>query len=130
MSFMIILLKHDYIIKIGKDPYLKRKTINHEMLNKAMSKFMLRLRHMARKYGTNYYLINKFDDLKHNKLCFKTTNTCSKCNYENKIKLDIHKRLFTCENCNNKIDRDLNSAINCYKIYNMEGYKELYTELI
>ena len=58
-----------------------------------------------------------------NKVCFitkgvPTTQTCSCCGCkptkENKILLS--QRTYECQNCGNKIDRDINSAINVYKL--------------
>lgn len=47
-----------------------------------------------------------------------TTQTCSCCGHlmtkENKISLS--QRTYECPNCGNKIDRDINSAINVYKL--------------
>ena len=58
-----------------------------------------------------------------NEICYilkgtPTTQTCSCCGYvmtkENKISLS--QRTYECPNCGSKIDRDINSAINVYKL--------------
>jgi IS605 OrfB family transposase len=101
----------DHIIKKDEKYTTKlRKTFNHSMYNKSMFSFMQILRHMAMKYGTNYYLPD-----------FDTTNTCAICGNLNinKLKLDETGRddIFICEKCYNKQDRDKNAAMNCYNAY-------------
>jgi len=43
-----------------------------------------------------------------------TSQTCSSCGYKQKISLD--KRVFECEDCGLKIDRDLNASLNIKKL--------------
>ena len=58
-----------------------------------------------------------------NEICFvakgmPTTQTCSCCGYKptKDNKLSLSQRTYECQNCGNKIDRDINSAINVYKL--------------
>ena len=58
-----------------------------------------------------------------NKICFvtkgtPTTQTCSCCGHKpmKDNKLSLAQRIYECQNCGNKIDRDINSAINVYKL--------------
>lgn len=104
---------NDYIRRIiSRYPTRKRKDINHSMLNKGMSYFSSILKHMCRKYGTNYYL--PYESL-------ETTNTCNICGHINRIKLRIdenhNERFFACEHCMYIADRDENASINCYNAF-------------
>ena len=58
-----------------------------------------------------------------NEICFvakgtATTQTCSCCGHKliKDNKLSLSQRTYECQNCGNKIDRDINSAINVYKL--------------
>lgn len=68
-------------------------------------------------------MLNYKSELYSNEICYvtkgtPTTQTCSCCGHlmtkENKISLS--QRTYECPNCGNKIDRDINSAINVYKL--------------
>lgn len=43
-----------------------------------------------------------------------TTKTCSKCGCIQNV--DLKQRVYTCPHCGNKVDRDLNAAMNVYNI--------------
>ena len=56
-----------------------------------------------------------------------TSKTCSSCGHRQNISLD--KRVFECEDCGLKIDRDLNASLNIKKLTkeklnNTEGHSE------
>ena len=60
-----------------------------------------------------------------NEICFvargtPTTQTCSHCGHVLKKddKISLEQRTYECKNCGSKIDRDVNSAINVYKLAN------------
>lgn len=53
------------------------------------------------KYNKEIHLINERN----------TSKTCSCCGWINK-ELKLSDRVFKCKECNNSIDRDINSAIN------------------
>ena len=58
-----------------------------------------------------------------NEICFvargtPTTQTCSHCGHvlTKDEKISLAQRIYECQNCGSKIDRDVNSAINVYKL--------------
>ena len=68
-------------------------TLNHDM-------FFLRLRNMAKKYGSNLFFTDEY----------QTTQTCSNCGY-------LHRgigssKIFNCPKCNILAERDANAAKN------------------
>lgn len=46
---------------------------------------------------------------------YPSSKTCSHCGYVNS-ELKLSDREWTCPNCNSKLDRDLNTAINVKKV--------------
>ena len=58
----------------------------------------------------------KFKSKKSKQSCtFPSSKTCSHCGYVNS-ELKLSDREWTCPNCNSKLDRDLNAAINVKKV--------------
>ena len=53
-------------------------------------------------YGSKLVIVDRW---------FPSSKTCSNCGHKKEI-LSLSERVFSCENCNFKIDRDLNAAIN------------------
>ena len=53
-------------------------------------------------YGSKLVVVDRW---------FPSSKTCSNCGHKKEI-LKLNERVFSCENCNFKIDRDLNAAIN------------------
>ena len=51
-----------------------------------------------------------------------TTKECSKC--KNKVEMSLSKRIFSCDNCGLRIDRDVNAALN---IYSRAGQAQTHT---
>lgn len=115
----------NHIIPIkSKHPTRLRKRCNRSMYDKSMYNFNQRLIHMCKKYGTNYF----------KPITKETTNTCSKCGNVNINKLRIdenhNERIFKCECCGFKQDRDINASINCYTLYKDKCFREMFLELI
>ena len=57
-------------------------------------------------YGSKTVLIDRF---------YPSTQVCSQCGARSKVKILLHVRMFECDNCGVRIDRDLNAAINIEK---------------
>ena len=64
--------------------------------------FRSMLEYKCKWYGKELVIIDRF---------YPSSKTCSKCGWK-KTDLKLSDRIFECENCGNKIDRDLNAAIN------------------
>lgn len=77
--------------------------LNHDNRLHGMFLFTRILGYMADKYNCNYI-----------KSCPNTTRTCYKCGHINPG-LSLKQKNLKCEKCGEKIDRDKNAAINCYK---------------
>ena len=67
--------------------------------------FSRQLEYKCKFYGAKLTIVDRW---------FPSSKTCSKCGHK-KEKLSLSERTFTCDNCNFKIDRDLNAAINLSK---------------
>lgn len=64
--------------------------------------FRSMLEYKCKWYNKKLVIIDRF---------YPSSKTCSKCGWK-KTDLELSNRVFECENCSNKIDRDLNAAIN------------------
>jgi putative transposase len=64
------------------------------------------LEYKAAWYGTHLAVIDRF---------YPSSKTCSACGYV-KPELHLSERTFTCENCGNVLDRDLNAARNIVNV--------------
>ena len=60
------------------------------------------LKYKCELYGSKLVVVDRW---------FPSSKTCSNCGHKKEI-LKLNERVFSCENCNLKIDRDLNAAIN------------------
>ena len=79
-----------------------QKIINYNNRFHSMYYFNMRLKHVCKKAGTEYVKAPK-----------NTTCTCSNCGHINP-RLPLSQRIFICEKCGYKEDRDINAAKNCY----------------
>lgn len=102
--------------KIAVDSYKIPKREDHnEFLPKNVIKSINAFNRMHAAYLFNEVLIH--DCVKYNTRYIKakenTTRTCSVCGHINPH-LPLGKRMFVCEECGHKEDRDSNAAKNCY----------------
>lgn len=79
------------------------KRINYCSTFHGMYYFYESLLHAGDKYNTTIFESPK-----------NSTRTCCICHHKNP-KLLLTQRTFVCEDCGNKINRDINAAINCYE---------------
>ncbi|MCJ8278544.1 MAG: transposase, partial [Rivularia sp. ALOHA_DT_140] len=63
------------------------------------------LEYKCKLYGSKLFVVDRW---------FPSSKTCSNCGHKKEI-LNLSERVFSCENCNFIIDRDLNAAINLSK---------------
>ncbi|NJO64345.1 MAG: IS200/IS605 family element transposase accessory protein TnpB [Richelia sp. RM2_1_2] len=63
------------------------------------------LEYKCKLYGSKLVVVDRW---------FPSSKTCSNCGHQNVV-LSLSERVFDCEQCNLKIDRDLNAAINLCK---------------
>ena len=101
-----ICTSYDRIV-VDNFKYPKEASINPVINSKnrfyGMSFLMSYLKYASVKFNCEYIIAKP-----------NSTRICSKCGYINS-KLDNHIRIFKCEKCSFEIDRDCNSAINCFK---------------
>jgi putative transposase len=99
------LLNENQIIVI-EDLNIKGMMKNHNLAKSiselSLGKFISMLEYKAKWYGRTIIKIDRF---------FASSKTCSCCGYKNN-KLKLSQRNWTCNNCNTKLDRDLNAAKN------------------
>ena len=75
--------------------------VKRRMMVLSMYKFMERLKNIAKKYGTKVVVVSEY----------MTTKTCHNCKT---IKEMGKLKIYECEKCKIKIDRDINASINMY----------------
>lgn len=81
---------------------LKNNRLAKSISDASFSMFRSRLEYKCDWYGKEIVVIDRF---------YPSSKTCSSCGWK-KEDLTLSDRIFVCENCGNKIDRDLNAAIN------------------
>jgi putative transposase len=72
----------------------------------AFADFILKLKWMCKKFGKQIFFIDRF---------FPSSKTCHKCGHVNHD-LTLKDRAWVCPNCHALLDRDINAAINIYKV--------------
>ena len=80
----------------------KNHSLAKSIGNVSWSRFFQFLKYKAEKQGKNVIEIGMFE---------KSSKTCSVCGHVNND-LTLKEREWTCKNCNTKLDRDVNAAIN------------------
>lgn len=81
---------------------LKNNRLAKSISDASFSMFRSQLEYKCDWYGKEIVVIDRF---------YPSSKTCSSCGWK-KEDLTLSDRIFVCENCGNKIDRDLNAAIN------------------
>ena len=79
---------------------------NHHLaqaiLDVGFYEFKRQMEYKGQLYGCQVILANRF---------YPSTKRCSQCGHT-RVGMDLSERVYICENCGLKIDRDLNAAIN------------------
>ena len=92
---------------------IKNRKVSHAIHNINWGSFLTKLSQKALEYGTTIFKIDRF---------FPSSKMCSQCgNIKQDLKLS--DRIYICD-CRNKIDRDLNAAINIRNYYLKENSLE------
>jgi len=81
------------------------KRWGRKMSDLSFSSFVLKLEHVASKYGVVVHKIDRF---------YPSSKTCSCCGYIYK-ELRLSERTWVCPECHSVLDRDLNASINIYR---------------
>lgn len=118
------MLVNNYDIICIEDLNVSGMLSNHK-LSKAISdtsfyQFRFMLEYKCKWYGKELIVIDRF---------YPSSKTCSNCGWKND-NLTLSDRVFKCDNCHTRIDRDLNAAINIKRVgvnilYNRTQRKEI-----
>ena len=87
--------------KIRKEMTYKEKLASKNIVEASLRKFRMLLVNRVRRYNTTVVIADKF---------YPSTKKCYKCGSIKEMK--INDRVYKCDCCGLKIDRDLNAAIN------------------
>ena len=72
----------------------------------AFADFIQKLKWECKKFGKEIFFIDRF---------YPSSKICHKCGYKHE-ELSLKDRTWICPNCKTELDRDLNAAINIYKV--------------
>lgn len=94
-----------------EDLHVKGMMRNHKLARSisdvGWSKFRALLEYKTLWYGSKLHIIDRF---------YASSKICSCCKHK-KLTLDLSKRVYRCDNCDNVMDRDLNAAKNIKNLY-------------
>ena len=126
-----ITVKYKYIciedLKVSN--MMKNKNLSRHIAEQGWREFRTMLEYKAEGYGCEIITADRW---------FPSSQICSCCGnvLQGKDKLKLSQRVYHCHECNNKIDRDYNAAVNL-KLYGMrsigqvkEGIDSLHVHLI
>ncbi|MDY6901984.1 MAG: RNA-guided endonuclease TnpB family protein, partial [Cyanobacteriota bacterium] len=82
---------------------MKNRKLSGAIANMAFYEVRRQLEYKCKMYGSKLVVVDRW---------FPSSKTCSNCGHKKEI-LELSERVFDCDNCNFKIDRDLNAAIKC-----------------
>lgn len=85
---------------------LKNKYLNKAILNVGMYELRRQLEYKTRWYGSKLVVASKF---------YPSSKTCSRCGHV-KDNLELSDRIFACDVCGFRIDRDLNASYNLERL--------------
>ena len=82
---------------------IEKKEMSKYICDAGLSEIIRQLEYKSKLQDKHFYQINTY---------YPSSQICSHCNIKNKEMKDLSKRKWTCFNCNNENDRDINAAIN------------------
>jgi len=91
----------------GRKAKRNRKQWDRKVNDLGWAEFLGRLVCVAEKYGTEIVKIGKYEP---------SSQLCSCCGYKNEKVKNLDVRKWTCPNCGERHDRDVNAAINILRI--------------
>ena len=95
-----------YIEDLNTSGMLSNHKLAKSISDASFYTFRSMLEYKCKWYGKELVVIDRF---------YPSSKTCSKCGWK-KADLKLSDRIFECKNCGNKIDRDLNAAINIERV--------------
>ena len=110
-----ITVKYKYIciedLKVSN--MMKNKNLSRHIAEQGWREFRTMLEYKAERYGCEIITADRW---------FPSSQICSCCGnvLQGKDKLKLSQRVYHCHECNNKIDRDYNAAVNL-KLYGMRS---------
>lgn len=81
---------------------MKNKHLSKSIASQNFYRFRLWLEQACKKHGIELRMVDRF---------YPSSKLCSKCNTK-KTKLSLSERVFTCDNCESTMDRDVNASLN------------------
>ena len=82
---------------------IKKKEMSKYISDASLSEIIRQIKYKSKWQNKHFYQINTY---------YPSSQICSHCNIKNKETKDLSKRKWTCSNCKNENDRDINAAIN------------------
>ena len=82
---------------------IKKKEMSKYISDASLSEIIRQLEYKSKWQNKHFYQIDTY---------YPSSQICSHCNTKNKEIKDLNKRNWTCSNCQNENDRDINAAIN------------------
>jgi putative transposase len=104
VASMLVKTKPAYITieDLNVNGMLKNRYLSKSVSNQGFYDFKLKLLNACNKFEIELREVPRF---------YPSSKLCSFCGHK-KVDLSLSDRIFECENCNGKLDRDLNAAIN------------------
>ena len=81
----------------------KKSTLSKNINDASLAEILRQLEYKSRFKGKQFYQIYDY---------YPSSQTCSTCDNQDKKYKDLNERIYKCEKCHLKIDRDLNASIN------------------
>ena len=82
---------------------IEKKEMSKYICDASLSEIIRQLEYKSKWQDKHFYQINTY---------YPSSQICSHCNIKNKEIKDLNKRNWTCSNCKNENDRDINAATN------------------
>ncbi len=82
---------------------IEKKEMSKYLSDASLSEIIRQLEYKSKWQNKHFYQIDTY---------YPSSQICSHCNTKNKELKDLNKRNWTCSNCKNENDRDINAAIN------------------
>lgn len=114
-----IVKENDIIVteKLKIKEMIKNHNLAKQITNASFNEITRQLEYKAKWLHKKFYQIETY---------YPSSQICSVCDYKNTITKNINVRYYTCPNCSNELDRDLNASINIM----FEGLKKYMKELV
>ena len=100
-----LIKEYDYIIaeNIDINQLIKSHNISKSLIDASWNELLIQLEYKAKWNNKVFYKIDRY---------YPSSQLCSKCHKINPLLKDVNIRTWTCPNCGEKHDRDINAAKN------------------